>query len=450
MDAKLTKACAEAAAGGGGGGGRHTLHLAVLGHVDAGKSTLMGRLLHDLGAVDQRTVHKHEKEAAQAGKASFSWAWLLDERPEERSRGVTVDVAVRSFKTPGFDVLLLDAPGHRDFIPNMIAGAAQADAALLLVDGSRGGFESGFEGDGQTREHAQLARSLGIEQIIVVVSKLDTCDFEQQRFLDIKAAMAPFLRSCGFREEAVQWLPAVGPSGQNLTQPPTEERLRQWWDGDTLVGAIDKFSLPHRDLDRPFRMPVSEVVRSRALGGDAASGKVEAGALMAGMRVMVQPGGQIGSVKALEVNGHPVELVRAGDAASVGLSGLDTQVLLSGTSVLCHPEWPCPIGCHVEAKLLILDVEMPIVAGQPATVHLHVSKEEGSILRLAALLDPKTGEVKKARPRCLLKGQTGIVELEFARTMCVECFCNVRPLGRIALRDQGRTIAVGIVQRVLG
>jgi len=450
MDAATAKACEEAARlEHAEGGGRAGLHLVVLGHVDAGKSTLMGRLLHDLGLVDQRTVHKNQKEAAQAGKASFSWAWLLDERPEERARGVTVDVAVSGFQTPRFNVTLLDAPGHRDFIPNMITGAAQADAALLLVDGSLGGFESGFEGNGQTREHAQLARSLGIEQVAVVVSKLDTCDFSAERFAGIQAAMDPFLRTCGFKEGSVRWLPAVGPSGENLVKSPEDPRLAQWWSGPTLVGAIDSFSPRERAVSRPFRMPVSEVVKSRALGGDGVAGKAEAGALLPGAKVMLQPGGEIFTVKAVEVGKKTAAVVRAGDSAAVGLVGLDPQSVVPGVSMLCHPEWPCPVVRRFEAKVAILESEMPIVAGQPATLHVHVGKEEAAITALVALLDSKTGEVKKSKPRCLLKGQSGVVEVELARPLCMEAYADMRPLGRVTLRDGGVTMAVGIVQRLL-
>mmetsp|Transcript_20395 Transcript_20395/g.56534 ORF Transcript_20395/g.56534 Transcript_20395/m.56534 type:complete len:474 (-) Transcript_20395:108-1529(-) len=450
MDPKLASACAEAAAmEHADTGGKPGLHLVVLGHVDAGKSTLMGRLLHDLGLVDQRTVHKHKKEAVQAGKASFSWAWLLDERPEERARGVTVDVAVSGFETPGFVVTLLDAPGHRDFIPNMITGAAQADAALLLVDGSIGGFESGFEGNGQTREHAQLARSLGIDQVAVVISKLDMCGFSEERFLAVKTALAPFLKTCGFREEAVQWLPAVGPTGENLVNPPKEPCLAQWWTGKTLVGAIDSFHPRERLVEQPLRMPLSETGKSRSLGGDSLSGKVVAGAMIPGMRVMVQPSGQVGVVKALEVSHRAVPVVRSGDGASVGISGIDQNVLVPGVSVLCDPEWPIQVVTKLEAKLLILDVDFPVVAGQPATLHVHVSKEEASITRLLAKLDSKTGEVQKANPRFLLKGQTGVVEVELARAICMECYSDIRPLGRVTLRDGGATFAVGIVQRII-
>jgi elongation factor 1 alpha-like protein len=216
LEPDLEKECLalEAAESSKEGPALQGLHLVVLGHVDAGKSTLMGRLLHDTGAIGAKEVHKNEREAAQMGKASFSWAWALDERPEERARGVTVDVAMQRFKTSRFKVTLLDAPGHKDFVPNAIAGAAQADAAILLVDGSIGGFEAGFGsieghsdhpysssgGGGQTKEHAQLARSLGIEQLIVVVSKLDTCGFSRDRFLAIKEILSPYLtKTCGFK-----------------------------------------------------------------------------------------------------------------------------------------------------------------------------------------------------------------------------------------------------------
>lgn len=450
MDTATSKACEEAARQEDAEhGGLAALHLVVLGHVDAGKSTLMGRLLHDLGLVDQRTVHKNQKEAAQAGKASFSWAWLLDERPEERARGVTVDVAVSGFQTPRFNVTLLDAPGHRDFIPNMITGAAQADAALLLVDGSMGGFESGFEGDGQTREHAQLARSLGIGQIAVVVSKLDTCEFSSERFLAIKAALEPFLRTCGFKEGSVQWLPAVGPTGENLVKPAEEPRLAEWWSGPTLVGAIDGFSPRERNIGRPFRMPISEVLKSRALGGDAVAGKVETGALLPGAKVMLQPGGEVFTVKALEAGKKGSAVVRAGDSAAVGLTGLDPQKIAAGVSMLCHPDWPCPVVQKFEAKVAIIGTEMPIVAGQPATLHVHVGKEEAAITALVSLLDSKTGEVKKAKPRCLLKGQSGVVEVQLARPLCMETYADIRALGRVTLRDGGATIAVGIVERLI-
>ncbi|KAK9830139.1 hypothetical protein WJX72_009959 [[Myrmecia] bisecta] len=454
MEAGLTSECEQAQQG--GSGSKPKLHLVVLGHVDAGKSTLMGRLLHDLGYVGQKVVHKTQKEAAEAGKASFSWAWVLDERPEERARGVTVDVATTRFETPQRNVTLLDAPGHRDFVPNMIAGAAQADAALLLVDGSPGGFEAGFEpagggfgssGGGQTREHAQLARSLGVEQVAVVVSKLDTCDFSQDRFEHIRAVLLPFLKQSGFREAAISWLPAVGLTGENLTRPPTDPLLAAWWKGPTVVGIIDSFKPTQRNTGRPLRMPIADVFKGQR-GGTAVGGKLEGGALKVGMRVAVQPSNVVGSVKSIEVDGQPATLAMAGDSADVTLTGIDAAALSTG-SVLCHPDWPVPLVSRLEARIVVLEVQVPILKGQQVTLHAHSARETGQISHLLAALNPKTGEVTKSKPRALLKGQTALVEITPARSMCLEEYSDYRALGRIALRDGGRTVAVGIVTRIL-
>ncbi|KAL4857598.1 HBS1-like protein [Chlorella vulgaris] len=453
-DADLAAACkAAAAAEEAGGGAKPRLHLVVLGHVDAGKSTLMGRMLYELGLISDKAVHKTQRDAAASGKGSFAWAWMLDERPEERARGVTVDVATTHFETPARNVTLLDAPGHRDFVPNMIAGAAQADAALLIVDGSPGGFEAGFEpaapdslGGGQTREHAQLARSLGVEQVAVVVTKLDTCDFDQQRFHSIRAQLEPFLKTCGFKEVAMQWLPAVGPSGDNLVKPPADPRLAAWWTGATLAQAIDSFQPTDRSTDKPLRLPVSDVSRS-GKGGVTVGGKLEGGALRPGSRVLVMPSAQQATVKALEVDGKAVSLARAGDSADVTLAGIDATAVGSG-SVLCHPDFPVQLVTRFEAQVVVLDVMVPILRGHQVTIHAHTARESGRISGLVSLLNAKTLEVQRSRPRCLLKGQVADVEVTPSRPMCLEASTDYKALGRVALRDCGRTIAVGKITRL--
>lgn len=452
---------ALAAEASGAAGHRSSLHLVVAGHVDAGKSTLMGRLLHDLGLVTQKEAHKNLKEATQAGKASFSWAWVLDERPEERSRGVTVDVAMARFQTPRYNVTLLDAPGHRDFVPNMISGAAQADAALLVVDGSVGGFEAGFGdpaaaaaaaggyggGGGQTREHAQLTRSLGVDQMAVVITKLDTCGFSQERFDHIKSQLLPFLKSCGFKESLLQWLPAAAPSGQNLAAPPTDAALLAWWRGPTLVGAIDAFEHHSRNAGLPLRLPIHDVTRTKA-GGLGVGGKLESGAVRVGSRVALMPGGEVGAVKSIEVNGKPAQLACAGDSADMQISGIDPASAHAG-AVLCHPLFPARVATRLEARVLVLDVPTPLLRGQSVTLHCHTAREEGAVSALVALLDGKTGEELRKRPRCLLKGQTAVVEITPARPVVVEEFSELRGMGRVALRDGGHTLGVGIITKVL-
>ncbi|KAF8073115.1 RFC3 [Scenedesmus sp. PABB004] len=441
--------------------GRRGLHLVVMGHVDAGKSTLMGRLLHELGHVSSKEVHKNQKDAAAAGKASFSWAWVLDERPEERARGVTVDVALARFVTPGHDVTLLDAPGHRDFVPNMIAGAGLADAALLLVDGSPGGFEAGFYGEGaggaggggfgeappggQTQEHAQLARSLGVEQLAVVVSKLDTCEYSQERFEYIRGQLLPFLKSVGFRDAAVQWLPAVGPAGQNLVSPPTAPQLAAWWRGPTLVQAIDAFRPKPRNAGAPLRVPVQDVGKPRQGGGVVVGGKLEGGALRPGSRVLVVPGFETAVVKSLDVNGQDhAPLALAGDSADVVLTGVDAAALHAG-AVLCHPRFPVHLAARFTVQVLVLPVPLPILKGHAVTIHAHTAREAGVISSLLGLCDAKSGAARARKPRCLLGGQTALVEVTPVRPLPLELFADVKALGRVALREGGRTVAVGVV-----
>ncbi|GIM12701.1 hypothetical protein Vretimale_15995, partial [Volvox reticuliferus] len=443
------------------------LHLVVLGHVDAGKSSLMGRLLHELGLVSARDDHKFQRDAAAAGKGSFAWAWVLDERPEERERGVTVDVAMTRFNTRRFAVTLLDAPGHRDFVPNMIAGAAQADAALLLVDGSPGGFEAGFsEGTGglhgtpggQTREHAVLARSLGIEQMAVVISKLDTVGYDKARFDTIRAALLPYLKSVGFKESSLQWLPASGPLGENLVGPPQDPNLAAWWtSGPHVVGAIDAFNPRERATSKPLRMPITDVFKSKT-GAIVLGGKVEGGALKPGSKVVLVPGpSQPFSVRSLEASGSPTHLVRAGDSVEVALvaghgggagggGAIDPSNVAAG-AVLCHPDFPAVLVTRFELRVVVLDVPVPLLRGHVVTLHAHVAREEGHITALLATLDPRTGDVIKSRPRCLTKGQTALVEVTAVRGLVLEEYADYRALGRVALREGGRTLAVGIVTR---
>ncbi|PNW73613.1 hypothetical protein CHLRE_13g565750v5 [Chlamydomonas reinhardtii] len=467
--ATASESSSTSTSGSSSGSSKPPLHLVVLGHVDAGKSSLMGRLLHDLGLVSAKEAHKFQRDAAAAGKGSFAWAWVLDERPEERERGVTMDVAMTRFATNRFAVTLLDAPGHRDFVPNMIAGAAQADAALLLVDGSPGGFEAGFsEGSGglhgapggQTREHAALARSLGIEQMAVVVSKLDTCGYDQSRFESIRAALLPYLKSVGFKESGLQWLPAAGPLGENLVGPPQDPALKAWWGPGRpcVTDAIDAFAPRERAVSRPLRLPVSDVFKSKT-GAVVLGGKLEGGAMRPGSRVVLVPGpAQPFAVRSLEVGGGAANLARAGDSCEVALvahgggggggGAIDPSLVAPG-AVLCHADFPAVLVTKFQLRLVVLDVPVPLLRGQAVTLHAHVAREEGHLSALVALLDPRTGEEVKARPRCLTRGQSALVEVTSSRGLVLEEYAHYRALGRVALREGGRTLAVGVVTQLL-
>eukprot|EP00003_Mantamonas_plastica_P011739 TRINITY_DN2156_c0_g1_i2.p1 TRINITY_DN2156_c0_g1~~TRINITY_DN2156_c0_g1_i2.p1 ORF type:complete len:483 (+),score=168.05 TRINITY_DN2156_c0_g1_i2:1019-2467(+) len=235
------------------------VNMVVVGHVDAGKSTMMGHLLYQIGSVAKQDLRKFEKESKQIGKGSFHFAWVMDNEDEERERGVTIDVGVRSFETDSKEITLLDAPGHRDFIPNMINGASQADVAILVVNAAEGEFESGFHDGGQTKEHAMLVRSLGVSDLVVAVNKMDIVDWSQERYLSIVAEVSEFLKSSGFKDE-VDFVPVSGFTGENLVAN-TADALKEWYDGPTLLERIDKFSPPLRPLDIPLRMPISDLYK---------------------------------------------------------------------------------------------------------------------------------------------------------------------------------------------
>nr|XP_043612949.1 HBS1-like protein isoform X2 [Erigeron canadensis] len=424
------------------------LNLAIVGHVDSGKSTLSGRLLHLLGQISQKQMHKYEKEAKSQGKGSFAYAWALDESAEERERGITMTVAVAYFDSNKYHVVILDSPGHKDFVPNMISGATQADAAILVIDASLGAFEAGIDSaGGQTREHAQLIRSFGVDQIIVAVNKMDVVQYSKERFNAIKLQLGTFLRSCNFRDSSVSWIPLSAMENQNLVLPASDARL-SWYKGPSLLEAIDALQPPAREYSKPLLMPICDVIKLQSQGQVSACGKLEAGALRNGSKVLVLPSGDIGTVRSLERDSQTCDIARAGDNVAVSLQGIDANCVISG-GVLCHPDFPVAITNHLEVKLLVLDVQMPILLGSQFEFYIHHAKQDGRVSRIVSLLDPKTGKETKKSPRLLLAKQSAIVEVVLKGEVCVDEFSSSRALGRVFLRSSGTTVAVGVVSRVI-
>ncbi|XP_049643974.1 HBS1-like protein isoform X2 [Suncus etruscus] len=303
-------------------GGKQLLNLVVIGHVDAGKSTLMGHMLFLLGNVNKRTMHKYEQESKKAGKASFAYAWVLDETGEERERGVTMDVGMTKFETTSKVITLMDAPGHKDFIPNMITGAAQADVAVLVVDASRGEFEAGFETGGQTREHGLLVRSLGVTQLAVAVNKMDQVNWQQERFQEITGKLGHFLKQAGFKESDVAFIPTSGLSGENLVTRSQSSELTKWYKGLCLLEQIDSFKSPQRSVDKPFRLCVSDVFKDQG-SGFCVTGKIEAGYIQTGDRLLAMPPNETCTAKGITLHDEPVDWAAAGDHVNLTLVGMD-------------------------------------------------------------------------------------------------------------------------------
>uniref|UniRef100_G3PAI4 HBS1-like protein n=1 Tax=Gasterosteus aculeatus aculeatus TaxID=481459 RepID=G3PAI4_GASAC len=431
-------------------GGKPLLNLVVIGHVDAGKSTLMGHLLYLLGHVNKRTMHKYEQESKKAGKASFAYAWVLDETGEERDRGVTMDVGMTKFETNSKVVTLMDAPGHKDFIPNMITGAAQADVAVLVVDASRGEFEAGFEAGGQTREHALLVRSLGVTQLAVAVNKMDQVNWQQERFQDITSKLGHFLKQAGFKDCDVFYIPTSGLSGENLVTRSSVTQLTSWYSGLSLLEQIDAFKAPRRSVDKPFRLCVSDVFKDQG-SGFCVTGKIEAGYIQTGERTLAMPPNETCTVKGITLHDEALDWAAAGDHVSLTVTGMDIIKINVGC-VFCDPKEPIRVCTRFRAQILLFNIEVPITQGFPVLLHYHTVSEPATIRKLVSVLHKSSGEVLKKKPKTFLtpcvKGMNAIVEIQTQRPVALELYKDYKELGRFMLRYVGSTIAAGVVTEV--
>nr|XP_045014407.1 HBS1-like protein isoform X2 [Jaculus jaculus] len=427
-------------------GGKQLLNLVVIGHVDAGKSTLMGHMLYLLGHVNKRTMHKYEQESKKAGKASFAYAWVLDETGEERERGVTMDVGMTKFETKTKVITLMDAPGHKDFIPNMITGAAQADVAVLVVDASRGEFEAGFETGGQTREHGLLVRSLGVTQLAVAINKMDQVNWQQERFQEITGKLGQFLKQAGFKESDVAFIPTSGLSGENLVTRSQSSDLTKWYKGLCLLEQIDSFKPPQRCIDKPFRLCVSDVFKDQG-SGFCVTGKIEAGYVQTGDRLLAMPPNETCTAKGITLHDEPVDWAAAGDHVSLTLVGMDIIKINVGC-IFCGPKEPIKACTRFRARILIFNIEIPITKGFPVLLHYQTVSEPAVIKRLISVLHKSTGEVTKKKPKLLTKGQNALVELQTQRPVALELYKDFRELGRFMLRYGGSTVAAGVVTEI--
>ncbi|KAI3324266.1 hypothetical protein HD806DRAFT_494567 [Xylariaceae sp. AK1471] len=403
----------------------------VVGHVDAGKSTLMGRLLLDLGVVDQRTIQKYRKEAESIGKSSFALAWVLDQRSEERSRGVTIDIATNKFDTDSTSFTILDAPGHRDFIPNMIAGASQADFAILVVDATTGAFEAGLKG--QTREHSLLLRSMGVSRIIVAINKLDTVAWSQERFDEISQQVSGFLSATGFQLKNVSYVPVSGLHGDNLVNKSSDPAAG-WYNGNTLIAELESSEPMSRALTKPLRMTISEVFRS-SQSPLTISGRIDAGSLQVGDALLVQPSGEKAYIKSLELDSEPIDWAVAGQNVVIHLSNIDPIHVRVG-DIICDPKQPIACIDIFTVKVLAFDILMPM----QVDVHRGRLHAAGQIVEIPALLDKVKGTVVKKKPKIVKPASVARIVVKMGSKVPLE-------VGqRVVLRSGGETVAAGLLE----
>lgn len=341
----------------------------------------------------------------------------------------------------------MDAPGHKDFIPNMISGATQADVALLVVDGTRGEFETGFELGGQTREHALLVRSLGVNQLGVVVNKLDTVNWSKERFDEITSKLRSFLKQAGFKDSDITYIPCSGLTGENLVKPSTDEELTRWYQGPTLLSVIDKFKTPERSIDKPFRMSISDIFKGTG-SGFCISGRIETGVLCLNDKVLMCPTKEQAQVKSLAMDDVGQTSVFAGDQVAVVLAGIDQTNVQIGY-IVCDIRNPVPLASRFQARIVVFNVKVPITIGYPVVMHHQSLIEPATIVKLNSQLHKGSGEIVKKNPRFLSNNSVAVIEIETTRAICVEKYSDYKELGRIMLRVSGVTIAAGLITGIV-
>jgi len=418
--------------------------LVVIGHVDAGKSTTTGHLIYKCGGIDERTIEKFEKEAALIGKSSFKYAWVLDKLKAERERGITIDIALWKFESNKYSFTIIDAPGHRDFIKNMITGTSQADVAILVVPAGAGEFEAGFGKEGQTREHALLAYTMGIKQMILAVNKMDSANWEEERFFDVKKEVIDYLKKIGFQEKNINAVAYSGFTGDNLI---AKSDKMPWYKGDTLLEALDKVDPPVRPLEKPLRLPLQDVYKITGVG-TVPVGRVETGIIRPGMLVTFAPCGITTECKTVEMHHTQLEEAIPGDNVGFNVKNVGVKDIRRGNVVGDSKNDPPKEAVSFNAQVIVLNHPNKIQAGYCPVLDCHTSHIACKFEKLLSKIDRRTGKEQEGEPKEIKNQEAAIVQLVPQKSMVVETFSEYPPLGRFAVRDMKQTVAVGVIKLV--
>jgi elongation factor 1-alpha len=422
------------------------INLVVIGHVDAGKSTTTGHLIYKCGGIDKRTIEKFEKESKEMGKSSFKYAWVLDKLKAERERGITIDIALWKFETPKYYFTIIDAPGHRDFIKNMITGTSQADCAMRVIASPAGEFEAGIAANGQTREHALLAYTLGVKQLIVLVNKMDdkSVNYAEDRFTEIKNEVSNFIKKIGYNPEKVPFVPISGWNGDNMLEKSPN---MAWWKGPTLLEALDSITPPSRPVEKPLRVPLQDVYKIGGIG-TVPVGRVETGVLKPGMVVTFAPVNQTTEVKSVEMHHEALEQATPGDNVGFNVKNLSVKDIRRG-NVAGDAKNDPPMGCEdFTAQVIVLNHPGQIHAGYAPVLDCHTAHIACKFAEILQKVDRRSGKALEEAPKNIKSGDSAIVKLVPTKPMCVESFTEYPPLGRFAVRDMRQTVAVGVIKEV--
>ena len=429
-------------------------------------------MIYKCGGIDKRTIEKFEKEAAELGKGSFKYAWVLDKLKAERERGITIDIALWKFETPKYNVTVIDAPGHRDFIKNMITGTSQgetnflikffvltwatADCAILIIGGGVGEFEAGISKDGQTREHALLSFTLGVRQLIVAVNKMDTTQYSEARFTEIIKETQNFIKKVGYNPKNTAFVPVSGWNGDNMLEASTNMPWYKGWEretkagvlkGKTLIEAIDAIEPPTRPTDKPLRLPLQDVYKIGGIG-TVPVGRVETGTIKPGMVVTFAPSAVTTEVKSVEMHHESLEAGYPGDNVGFNVKNVSVKDIRRGNVCSDSKNDPAKEAASFNAQVIVLNHPGQVGAGYSPVLDCHTAHIACRFSELVEKIDRRTGKTLEASPKFVKSGDAAIVKLVPTKPMCVETYNEYPPLGRFAVRDMRQTVAVGVIKSV--
>ncbi len=420
------------------------LNMIVTGHIDNGKSTTMGHFLMDLGVVDERTIAQHAKESEETGKGdTFKYAWVMDNIKDERARGITIDLAFKKFETPKYFFTLIDAPGHRDFVKNMITGASEADCAILVLSAKEGETDTAVAPGGQAREHAFLLKTLGVSQIILAINKMDDSKFSEDAYKAAKVKGEKLVKSVGYKIENVPAIPISGWTGDNLVK---KSENMPWYNGKTLLESFDDFKVPEKPTGKPLRLPIQDVYSITGVG-TVPVGRVETGTMKPNDKIIVMPSGAVGEIKSIETHHQEMQSATAGDNIGFNLRGIEKKDIKRG-DVLGTPDNPPTVAKEFKAQIIVINHPTAIAPGYTPVMHCHTAQVAATISAFESKINPATGAAEEENPKFLKVGDSAIVRIRPVRPTCIETFQEFPEMGRFALRDMGSTIAAGIVKEI--
>jgi len=402
--------------------GKEHMNLAFIGHVDHGKSTMVGHLLLQSGAIAEQQLSDGENK----------FRFVMDKLSEERERGVTIDLAHAKFATPKYEFTIVDCPGHRDFVKNMITGASQADAAVLVVAIDDGVMP-------QTKEHAFLARTLGINQLIIGINKMDLVDYSEEKFNALKEEVSDLIKTVAYKPKDINFIPLSAFEGDNITEPSPNT---PWYKGPSLVKALDEFTAPEKPTQLPLRVPVQDVYSITGVG-TVPVGRVETGIMKKADNVIFEPPGVSGEVKSIEMHHEMLESAEPGDNVGFNVRGVGKNDIRRG-DVAGHTTNPPTVAKEFTAQIVVLQHPGVITVGYTPVFHCHTAQVACTFLELQKKLDPATGQVKEENPDFLKTGDAAFVVVKPTKPMVIEKIKDIPHMGRFAIRDMGQTVAAGM------